>query len=460
MATGRIRSTRKLKQWMVEQIDSAKYQGLVWDDNMKTMFRIPWKHAGKQDFRYDEDAAIFKAWAQFKGKFKDGDKIEPATWKTRLRCALNKSPEFEEVSERSQLDISEPYKVYRIVPPKEQRWGTPSGIKREKGKRKSSSSEEEEDEREERPSKIVMKDEPLKIDLADSVCDISSSTSTEDVVLDNSLVLSPSCKQDESSEVQENMKTETTSMVFKSDLSAMALTFCYGGMEVSKRTVNTRYCKICSSSPTSQSRNGLSSLAMEKIILPPADCVENPEKRKATEQLLQFLDRGIMLASNDNGIFIQRLCQGRVFWKGPCAPHQNQANKLDREKFVKLFDRNKFLEELELYRTADGPAPEYQITLCFGEELSDSEPLNNKLIAIQIEQLYARQLLDEAETSRASYNLCTNLTVESSGTDRFSTTVQDVSLNMYSLLELDDGKFEPIYCYKPIVFLEGQTLTG
>lgn len=57
----------------------------------------------------------------FKGKFKEGDKAEPATWKTRLRCALNKSPDFEEVSERSQLDISEPYKVYRIVPEEEQK---------------------------------------------------------------------------------------------------------------------------------------------------------------------------------------------------------------------------------------------------------------------------------------------------------------------------------------------------
>lgn len=57
----------------------------------------------------------------FKGKFKEGDKAEPATWKTRLRCALNKSPDFEEVTERSQLDISEPYKVYRIVPEDEQK---------------------------------------------------------------------------------------------------------------------------------------------------------------------------------------------------------------------------------------------------------------------------------------------------------------------------------------------------
>lgn len=45
---------------MFLQVNSGKYPGLVWDDDAKTMFRIPWKHAGKQDFRKDEDAAIFK----------------------------------------------------------------------------------------------------------------------------------------------------------------------------------------------------------------------------------------------------------------------------------------------------------------------------------------------------------------------------------------------------------------
>lgn len=46
--------------------------------------------------------------------------MDAAAWKTRLRCALNKSPEFQEIPQRSQLDISEPYKVYRIVPLDEQ----------------------------------------------------------------------------------------------------------------------------------------------------------------------------------------------------------------------------------------------------------------------------------------------------------------------------------------------------
>lgn len=57
-----------------------------------------------------------QAWAIHKGKHLEGmDKEDPPTWKTRLRCALNKSADFCEVRERSQLDVSDPYKVYRIV---------------------------------------------------------------------------------------------------------------------------------------------------------------------------------------------------------------------------------------------------------------------------------------------------------------------------------------------------------
>uniref|UniRef100_A0A452GZD1 IRF tryptophan pentad repeat domain-containing protein n=1 Tax=Gopherus agassizii TaxID=38772 RepID=A0A452GZD1_9SAUR len=119
---------RRLRQWLIEQIDSGMYPGLIWENEEKSMFRIPWKHAGKQDYNQEVDASIFKAWAVFKGKFKEGDKAEPATWKTRLRCALNKSPDFEEVTDRSQLDISEPYKVYRIVPEEEQKCKCPDKL--------------------------------------------------------------------------------------------------------------------------------------------------------------------------------------------------------------------------------------------------------------------------------------------------------------------------------------------
>lgn len=58
---------------------------------------------------------LIQAWAVYKGKYREGkDKADPTMWKTRLRCALNKSTDFQEVPERNQLDITEPYKVYRI----------------------------------------------------------------------------------------------------------------------------------------------------------------------------------------------------------------------------------------------------------------------------------------------------------------------------------------------------------
>lgn len=60
MASGRARCTRKLRNWVVEQVESGQFPGVCWDDDAKTMFRIPWKHAGKQDFREDQDAAFFK----------------------------------------------------------------------------------------------------------------------------------------------------------------------------------------------------------------------------------------------------------------------------------------------------------------------------------------------------------------------------------------------------------------
>ncbi|XP_059497807.1 interferon regulatory factor 3-like [Stegostoma tigrinum] len=108
-------STPKLKQWMIEQVDSEKYPGLVWEDRKLGMFRIPWKHANHQDYRHDKDAAIFEAWARFKGPCRDLRNLNPRTWKSRLRCALHKSSDFVEVPERSQLNNYQPYKVYKIV---------------------------------------------------------------------------------------------------------------------------------------------------------------------------------------------------------------------------------------------------------------------------------------------------------------------------------------------------------
>lgn len=49
-----------LKEWLIAQVESGAYEGLCWEDRDKTMFRIPWKHASKKDYKQTGDAALFK----------------------------------------------------------------------------------------------------------------------------------------------------------------------------------------------------------------------------------------------------------------------------------------------------------------------------------------------------------------------------------------------------------------
>uniref|UniRef100_A0A6I8Q1L9 Interferon regulatory factor 9 n=1 Tax=Xenopus tropicalis TaxID=8364 RepID=A0A6I8Q1L9_XENTR len=383
MATGRARSARKLKPWLVDQINSGKFSGLVWDDEQKTCFRIPWKHAGKQDFRHDEDAAIFKAWAEYKNRLRPGDKLDAAAWKTRLRCALNKSPEFQELPDRSQLDISEPYKVYRIVPPGEQI--TPDS-RRSAHKRKSnadaagSSSDEEITTPKEQPQ-IIKLDLPHVND-----AQVTSSASPEDsgIGSDTSNTETLNTAQYITESVTPLQMTHTdliSSPVQSLEISDidMQITVLYSGVEVSQSLVRSGECKLSAGAPLMRSGS-----TMEHVTLPAPDERLDRETRKRTQDLLTFLQSGVMLASNRDGIFVQRQrsCSGRVFWAGPCA-NPGQTNKLERDMHVKLFDTLRFFKDLEQYKTEGGMPPSYEVTLCFGEEISEHESLTNKLIVAQ-----------------------------------------------------------------------------
>lgn len=50
----------RLRDWLVAQIESGRYTGLRWEDAGKTLFRIPWKHAAKQGYQAQQDAALFR----------------------------------------------------------------------------------------------------------------------------------------------------------------------------------------------------------------------------------------------------------------------------------------------------------------------------------------------------------------------------------------------------------------
>ncbi|KAJ7344318.1 hypothetical protein JRQ81_000268 [Phrynocephalus forsythii] len=94
--------------WLVNEINSGKHEGLYWLDENHTLFRIPWKHNSRKDL-VPSDYMIFKEWAIFSGKHVETVR-DPARWKTNFRCALNSTRRFEEVKSNGP-----DYHVYRII---------------------------------------------------------------------------------------------------------------------------------------------------------------------------------------------------------------------------------------------------------------------------------------------------------------------------------------------------------
>lgn len=47
-------SRKRLRPWLEAKINGGTIPGLEWVDAEKTMFTIPWKHAGKQDWTPDQ----------------------------------------------------------------------------------------------------------------------------------------------------------------------------------------------------------------------------------------------------------------------------------------------------------------------------------------------------------------------------------------------------------------------
>ncbi|XP_055505938.1 interferon regulatory factor 3-like [Leucoraja erinacea] len=103
----------QLRPWLIDQVNSGRFPGLRWVNGRRNMFRIPWKHASRQDLTQD-DYRIFRDWAIASGRFNGQDADDPPKWKTNFRCALNSNESFKMLTDLSK-ESTDPHKVYFIV---------------------------------------------------------------------------------------------------------------------------------------------------------------------------------------------------------------------------------------------------------------------------------------------------------------------------------------------------------
>uniref|UniRef100_A0A8D0HQ48 Interferon regulatory factor 4 n=1 Tax=Sphenodon punctatus TaxID=8508 RepID=A0A8D0HQ48_SPHPU len=388
----------KLRQWLIEQIDSGKYPGLVWENDEKSIFRIPWKHAGKQDYNREEDAALFKAWALFKGKFREGiDKPDPPTWKTRLRCALNKSNDFEELVDRSQLDISDPYNVYRIVPE-----GAKKGAKQ-----------------------LSMEDQQM---IMNHPYPVPPSYPALPSQVSNYMV-PHECNWREYVPEQSHpdIPYQCTSVSFPARSHHWQGPACQNDCRMHIRLYyNEVLVKEVTTSSPEGCRIGQSYevSSLDQVLFP---YPEDNSQRKTIEKLLSHLERGVLLWMAPDGLYAKRLCQNRIYWDGPLAFCSDRPNKLEREQTCKLFDTPQFLSELQAFAHHGRPLPRFQAALCFGEEFPDPQR-QRKQITANVEPVFARQLYYFAQQNSGHFLRGYDLPEHGSGAEDYHRSIRHSSI--------------------------------
>ncbi|KAK2834991.1 hypothetical protein Q5P01_015475 [Channa striata] len=402
----------KLRQWLIEQVDCGKYPGLVWENDEKTIFRIPWKHAGKQDYNRDEDAALFKAWALFKGKFREGiDKPDPPTWKTRLRCALNKSNDFEELVERSQLDISDPYKVYRIIP---------EGAKKRPRQEDSPLSPMNYPVHSSFPAlqpqmpqyiappecswRDYCQDQASLPELPFAQCPCPPrSLSWQAPPMENAYQLRASIYSYGPADSQPSPFTLDASIRSAEALSDYRLHVSVFYRDTLLREVTTSTPEGCHITPCSAEEKHYLQPGRPEIIPLPLDSLS--VQRRADEcppSPPSALERGVLLWMGTDGLYARRQCQSRVYWQGGLSLYGDKPNKLEREVTTKLLHTQDYLTELQSYGLHGRPLPHVQILLSFGDDYLDPQRQRRSL-TVQVEPLFARQLLYYAQQTGGHY---------------------------------------------------------
>lgn len=147
--------------------------------------------------------------------------------------------------------------------------------------------------------------------------------------------------------------------------------------------------------PTPEQVELFGPVSLQQVRFPGTSEIKNQKQRDYTEALLDVLDRGLILEIWEQDIYAVRLCQCKVFWSGPGLPEQGPTNPMERERRIKVFSLNDFLQGLISFQKGEAPdPPPFDIFFCFGEDWPDKKPKEKKLIIVQVVPVVARILTE------------------------------------------------------------------
>ncbi|KAL0962722.1 hypothetical protein UPYG_G00344470 [Umbra pygmaea] len=445
----------RLKPWLLAQVDSGRYPGLHWLSPDHRLFQIPWKHATRHLPTSEEENTIFKAWALETGKYQEGlDEPDPAKWKANLRCALNKSREFKLKYDGTKETPVDPIKIYEVcdqpcngdtVDEDEEEMPNIVGLiidSRTNAAQRVPFSTVHND-----PYGIPMltatnggvtiaedlsqqamapPDFPAHIPLEHGIfvhpgptgptneLGMSGGSLPPSVVTELAPMrpsdppvapVSPNSTTVEAMSGVQNQEDGHAVPPYKYDLlNSLPLTdldmkFLYRGRTTGSLSVsNPQGCRLYYGhlEPTPEQVDLFGPVTLNQVRFPGLDDIQNEKQRYYTEQLLDVMDRGLILEIWEQDIYAIRLCQCKVYWSGPGVDEQGPPNPMERERKYKVFSLNNFLHGLILFQKGEATTPPpFELYFCFGEDWPDQrKPREKKLIVVQVIPVVARILTE------------------------------------------------------------------
>ncbi|XP_066463307.1 interferon regulatory factor 3-like isoform X2 [Eleutherodactylus coqui] len=365
----------RIVPWLINQINSQEYPGLIWINEEHTQFRIPWKHGLRQD-RSGDDVKIFEAWAIASHSYDPKkDTPNPAVWKRNVRAALNRKNEIRVITDNSS-DSNEPHKIYEIIR------GNIAG------------------------------DDVASEDLNDSISPTAGTTnlniSGSQIAGDRYLTqgMTEISINDEGQveyaavETQESVHQNLLNQFFpnKNFETEFDVKIYYRGTLVKNTLVrNSNGFHITSNKqPTPESY-------LEEVTLPPPTAIHDQKKAAEIIKLLENLQLGTVVEVRDGAICAKRLGKCRSYWAMTDMPNTYQPNPINKTDYCILYNFQQFVKELiEFIEEKRKESPQYSIWICLGELWPDERSWKKKFIMVQITPISMQMLHELSYNTGAS----------------------------------------------------------
>ncbi|XP_075046723.1 interferon regulatory factor 3-like isoform X2 [Mixophyes fleayi] len=390
--------------WLIDQIDSQEYPGLIWLNRERTQFRIPWKHGLRQD-RSEDDVKIFEAWAIASGSY-DPSKHEPspAVWKRNVRSALNRKNEIKVIRDSSS-DSQNPHKIYEIVRGGISAGGdvasedmsdsvSPSSDRTSLNSPRSQIFVDRNLSQEMTQMQISHNDEDLYLAPEDLQSpsgapfqDWYSTILSPDVFVEETspdCLTQPSpCPEEQPGQAEASPSLEQQTLMermFPNNTfeTQFEVNIYYRGTLVK----NTLVKNPIGFHITSRRQADPDSY-LEFVSLPPANIIPDQKVAAEINKLLQSLEQGTLVEVRHGAICAKRLGKCRSFWSMTDTPTTYEPNPVDKTDYCVLYNFQQFVKELiEFTEQKRTESPQYSIYVCLGELWPDMRSWKKKLIMI------------------------------------------------------------------------------